>query len=168
MTAAFEELSRAISEGQGWTVSSDRPAAPRAGAPADARTDILLVFDGGSRGNPGQGYGSFAYKGRVVRWPTAVSYPGLTTNNQAEYQSLIAGLRAVLFDCAALGLDPADLSIEVRTDSQLVVNQLNGRWKIKNAQLRELHDAARELLQHFKRWRLAWHPRTESVRILGH
>ena len=168
MTAAFEELTNAIARGQGWTVSSDRPAGSRAGAPADQRHDILLVFDGGSRGNPGQGYGSFAYKGRVVRWPTSVSFPGLTTNNQAEYQTLIAGLRAVLFDCAALGLEPAGLTIEVRSDSQLLVNQLNGRWKLKNAGLRELHDETRALLEHFKRWSLTWHPRTESVRILGH
>jgi ribonuclease HI len=168
LSAVFEQLTGAISQGQGWTVSSDRPSGPLAGKPVGRNVDILLVFDGGSRGNPGQGYGSFTYKGRAVRWPTGVSFPGVTTNNQAEYQSLIAGLRAVLFDCESLGLDPSTLAIEVRSDSQLVVNQLNGAWKLKNAGMRELHATTIELLQHFKRWSVVWHRRSESVRILGH
>ena len=129
---------------------------------------MKLVFDGGAIGNPGKGYGSFAYKGLVVRWPTTVSFPGITTNNQAEYQSLIAGLRAVIFDCHALGLPPARLRVEVRSDSQLVVNQINGSWKLKNAALRELHGRARDLLDSFADWDIIWHPRSESVRILGH
>ena len=129
---------------------------------------MKLVFDGGAIGNPGKGYGSFAYKGLVLRWPTRVSFPGITTNNQAEYQSLIAGLRAVLFDCQALGLPPARLRIAIRSDSQLVVNQINGTWKIKNAALRELHRQTRDLLDSFADWDIVWHPRSESVRILGH
>lgn len=128
----------------------------------------MLVFDGGAIGNPGRGYGSFAYKGLVVRWPTGVSFPGITTNNQAEYQSLIAGLRAVLFDSRALRLSPAKLRVAVRSDSQLVVNQINGTWKIKNDTLRDLHGQARDLLDTFAVWDLVWHPRSESVRILGH
>jgi ribonuclease HI len=129
---------------------------------------VLLVFDGGSKGNPGQGYGSFVYKGRVLRWQTHVSYPGTTTNNQAEYQTLIAGLRAILFDCQALDVDPKSIQLEVRSDSQLVVNQITERWKIKNAQLRELKNTATALLERFSRWEIVWHPRAESVRILGH
>ena len=116
----------------------------------------------------GAGYGSFTYKGRVVRWQTSVEYPGQTTNNQAEYQTLLAGLRAILFDCAALGVAPTDIGVEIRSDSQLLVNQVNGRWKIKNAGLQTLHRAVTELLRRFGSWELNWHPRAESVRILGH
>lgn len=149
-------------------VTSDRPASPVAGKPLEQALDVLIVFDGGSLGNPGKGYGSFAYKGRLVRWPTTITLPGLTTNNQAEYQALIGALRAVLYDCHALGLDPADLRINVLSDSQLIVNQVNGDWKVKNAQLGKLRAVALALLQHFKQWSLSWHPRSESVRILGH
>jgi ribonuclease HI len=97
-----------------------------------------------------------------------VTFPGLTTNNQAEYQTLIAGLRGVLHDVQALGLEPASLKVEIRSDSELLVNQVNGIWKLKNAGLRALHDDVRALLDRFERWKLTWHPRAESVRILGH
>ncbi len=168
MATGFDELAEAIAGGEGWAVTSDRPSLPKTAQPLDGIVDILLAFDGGSLGNPGQGYGSFTYKGLLVRGPTMMTFPGVTTNNQAEYQSLIGGLRALLHDCHVLGLDPAALSISVLSDSQLVVNQIAGRWKVKNAQLGVLHSAALALLQHFERWKLSWHPRSESVRILGH
>ncbi|MEZ4523395.1 MAG: ribonuclease HI family protein [Thermomicrobiales bacterium] len=164
----FEELSAAIAAGSGWIVSSDHPTGPAPGKQASRRHDVVLIFDGGSRGNPGQGYGSFTYKGVVVRWPTGVEYPGVTTNNEAEYQSMIAGLRAIIFDCHALDLDISNLAIEVRSDSQLVVNQINETWKIKKSHLRELRESACELLDQFARFDVVWHPRSESVRILGH
>lgn len=138
------------------------------GRPATAEYDVILIFDGGSRGNPGAGYGSFTYKGCVIRWPTSIEYPGQTTNNQAEYQTMIAGLRAIIFDCEALDIRPGETSVEVRSDSQLLVNQVNGDWKIKNPGLRTLHATASALLGRFAGWDLIWHPRSESVRILGH
>jgi probable phosphoglycerate mutase len=139
-----------------------------AGKPVKGRYDVLLIFDGGARGNPGHGYGSFTYKGSVVRWQTSITYPGLTTNNQAEYQTMIGGLRAILFDCETLGIPPKTIGVDVRSDSQLLVNQVNGTWKIKHPGLRELHAEATNLLARFRRWELIWHPRAESVRILGH
>ena len=104
----------------------------------------------------------------MIRWQTAISYPGKTTNNQAEYMTLIAGLRSILFDCRALGIDPLETTLEVFSDSQLVVNQVNGRWKMKNAELRKLQAEATKLLGQCRSWELSWHPRSESVRILGH
>ena len=157
-----------MSLGADWVVSSERQSAPRSGRAASEFSDVILVFDGGSRGNPGQGYGSFVYKGRVVRWQTNVEYPDKKTNNQAEYLTLIAGLRAILFDCESLDLPIEELAVEVRSDSQLLVNQLTGRWKVKNQELKRLHGIAGELLASFDRWKLIWHPRSESVRILGH
>ncbi len=167
-STTFDALVKAISAGADWAVSSERPAAPTSGKPARGAHDVILVFDGGSRGNPGAGYGSFTYKGSVVRWQTHIEFPGTTTNNQAEYMTMIAGLRAIIFDCQALGMGPESLSVEVRSDSQLVVNQLNGKWKIKNQGMRRLHGESAELLDRFKRWTLTWHSRKESVRILGH
>ena len=97
-----------------------------------------------------------------------IEYPGEVTNNQAEYMTLIAGLRAIIFDCASLGIPADELALEVRSDSQLLVNQVTGRWKIKNAELRRLHAIVCDLLGSFARWNVIWHPRSESVRILGH
>lgn len=164
----FEDLVAAISAEAGWIVTTDVPTPPLQGSAASNEADVILVFDGGARGNPGEGYGSFAYKGRVVRWQTHVAFPGKTTNNQAEYQTLVAGLRAIIFDCQALAIPPGDLRIEIWSDSQLVVNQVNGKWKIKNAGLRKLQSEVLANLESFAKWTLIWHPRSESVRILGH
>lgn len=141
---------------------------PRAGPAASEQADIVLVFDGGSIGNPGKGYGSFAYKGKVVRWPTRIDFPGITTSNQAEYRTLLEALRTIIADLGATGQKPEALSLEVRSDSRLIVEQLNGRWKVKNPELRVVRAECLELLARFARTHVVWHPRSESVRILGH
>lgn len=152
----------------GWKIDNELIGRPRTGPPASAGTDIVLVFDGGSRGNPGQGYGSFVYKGRVVRWPIRLSFPGIITNNQAEYMTLLGGVRAILHDLGQTGQQPGELTLEIRSDSRLVVEQVSGNWKIKNAELRVLHRQVLELTARFRRIAVQWHPRSESVRILGH
>lgn len=130
---------------------------------------IYMVFDGGSKGNPGKGYGSYVYKGVVAQTEVvSVEYPGQTTNNEAEYRTMIDGLRSILNDLAGAGINPAELRITVRSDSKLVVEQVNGNWKVKKAELRPLVIEAQSLLNRFKSWDLGWHSRTESVRILGH
>lgn len=128
----------------------------------------MLVFDGGSKGNPGQGYGSYAYRGLVRQWPPArLEFSGLVTNNQAEYRSLLAGLNAAIEQLGGRAIAGRH-GIEVRSDSQLVVEQLNGRWKVRHADLKPLHAEALALLKTFREWSILWHPRAESVRILGH
>ena len=90
-----------------------------------------LYTDGGSRGNPGPaayGYVLEAEDGTVfdARGETI----GVATNNVAEYRALVEGLRAA----AAAGVD----DLEVVSDSELLVKQMRGEYKIKNAALREL------------------------------
>lgn len=130
---------------------------------------VYLVFDGGSLGNPGKGYGSYVYKGVVSQTtPVTIEYPGQTTNNEAEYRTMINGLQSILAALRAQDIDPSTLKIAVRSDSKLVIEQVNGRWKVKKAELRPLVQQSQALLGEFASWDLAWHPRTESVRILGH
>ena len=76
-----------------------------------------------------------------MRLRTFHRYVGEATNNQAEYQALIDGLKAVI------GWKPDRL--EVYLDSKLVVEQVNGRWKVKEPELKELHRQATELLRPF-------------------
>ena len=57
---------------------------------------------------------------------------------------------------------------EWKTDSDLVVNQLLGTYKVKDAGLRTRNTKAHELLDRFGEWIISWHPRDESVRLLGH
>ncbi|MEV4251146.1 bifunctional RNase H/acid phosphatase [Streptosporangium canum] len=112
-------------------------------------TSFVIEADGGSRGNPGPaGYGAVvkdAADGQVlVETAEAI---GAQTNNVAEYRGLIAGLQSLL----ALAGDGA--VVEVRMDSKLVIEQMAGRWKIKNEGLRPLALEAGALA---RRLRVTW------------
>jgi broad specificity phosphatase PhoE/ribonuclease HI len=121
-------------------------------------TDLRVVVeaDGGSRGNPGPaGYGAVVLEestGEVLLERYASL--GITTNNVAEYSGLIAGLRAA----AELGATRVD----VRMDSKLVVEQMSGRWQIKNPGLRPLAAEAAKLVTGFATVTFDWIPRERN------
>ena len=97
-----------------------------------------LSTDGGARGNPGPaafGYVLEAEDGTVL--DARGEAIGFATNNVAEYRALVAGLEKAV----ELGLD----EIEVVSDSELLVRQMRGEYKVKNAALRELNEAAEAL-----------------------
>ncbi|MEP7358151.1 MAG: reverse transcriptase-like protein [Anaerolineales bacterium] len=128
--------------------------------------DYLIIFDGGSLGNPGVGYGSFAVfagsePGKVQR----LEFPGSLTNNEAEYLTLLAALRRL---AETLGAQAGQTSVEIRGDSQLVIQQVQGHWKAKDERMRRLREEVRAALRPFARTRLVQQPREHSVRVLGH
>ena len=128
--------------------------------------DYLIVFDGGSRGNPGLGYGSYAvFEGPKPGQVQRLEFAGPMTNNEAEYHTLIGALAAL---AGRLGERAAQTSLEVRGDSQLVIQQVLGHWKAKDERMLRLRDRAREGLQRFGKWRMVAQPREDSVRVLGH
>lgn len=130
---------------------------------------ITIVFDGGSIGNPGDGYGSYVVLGVAGSpRPVRITFPGVTTNNQAEYQTLIHALNALLAELRRQEIDPKSVGVDIYSDSQLVVEQVAGRWKVRNAELRPRVEEVRRLLGSFGDWTLRWHSRAESVRWLGH
>lgn len=99
---------------------------------------LIIYADGGSRGNPGQAaYGALVCEGETVLIEIAEKI-GIATNNVAEYQGLIAGIRA------ANKID-SNAQIEARLDSKLVVEQMSGRWKIKNIPLAKLAMEAKKI-----------------------
>lgn len=120
---------------------------------------FVIEADGGSRGNPGPaGYGALvtdAQTGEVLA--EVHDSLGTATNNVAEYSGLIAGLRAAA-DLAA-GADA-----EVRMDSRLVVEQMSGRWQIKDAALRTLARTAREAAARLGQVSYTWIPRARNAR----
>jgi len=132
--------------------------------------DYTLIFDGGSLGNPGPGYGSYVLirngdgKQRLER----VDFGENMTNNVAEYRTLIAGLEDIVGVIEQAGRDPAEFSIEVRGDSRLGSQPGGRQWKVKQPHLRPLCDRARELLVRFGKLELRWQERAESVDVLGH
>jgi len=132
--------------------------------------DYLIVFDGGSRGNPGPGYGSY----RLTRVSDGavdtvrLDFEQEMTSNEAEYYSLIAALEGLIGRIEAARRDPAAFTVEVRGDSALVIRQTKGVWKAKDDRMRFLRNRVRELLARFKDCRLVLQGREESVRVLGH
>ena len=97
-----------------------------------------LSTDGGARGNPGPaayGYVLEAEDGTVL--DARGEKIGVATNNVAEYRALIAGLEKAV----ELGVD----ELEVISDSELLVKQMQGEYRVKNEALRELNDEANSL-----------------------
>ena len=140
--------------------------------PVDTRQSqesYRIIFDGGSLGNPGHGYGSFDIRGPNDYAATEkLNYDhrgDRVTNNEAEYLTLIAALERLARD---LGPEAGASKVSVFGDSQLVISQLLGRWKVRKEELKPMHYQASVLLNRFGRFELVWHPRKESVKVLGH
>jgi ribonuclease HI len=105
-------------------------------------SEYVMNFDGSSKGNPGlAGAGVVIYKNNEEYWSTC-KFVGYKTNNQSEYSALIIGLKE------ALNLDINTLC--VYGDSLLVINQVNGLFKVKSPILLELYQEANELKSRFK------------------
>ncbi|HEY0696838.1 MAG TPA: reverse transcriptase-like protein, partial [Micromonospora sp.] len=121
-----------------------------------SRLRVVVEADGGARGNPGPaGYGAVvrdADTGAVLAERSEAI--GVATNNVAEYRGLIAGLEAA----AELGA----AEVAARMDSKLVVEQMCGRWQIKNAGLRPLAAQAARLVRAFEQVNFDWIPRERN------
>lgn len=130
--------------------------------------EIEIVFDGGSLGNPGDGYGS--YRLTVGDEPPRISRVafGHATSNQAEYQTLIAALEDALASLETTGRLSSQTHLTLRGDSRLVLEQVRGTWKVRAPHLHGLRDRAAELISKFGSAQLLWQARANSVRILGH
>lgn len=111
----------------------------------NASNDSLILYsDGGSRGNPGPSAAAFVVmNGREQVIADGGSYLGVTTNNQAEYQAVYFGLKKA----SELGAK----NVDFRLDSNLVVNQLNGVYKIKNRDLWPIYEQIKLLVPKFQK-----------------
>jgi len=130
--------------------------------------DYVIVFDGGSEGNPGRGYGSYAVMAGGRREIKRLTHGGNMTSNEAEYATLLRALDDVRGRIERASRQPEEFSVEVRGDSALALNQVSGVWKAKDERMRLLRDAVRQSLRRFKANRLTHQPREETVRLLGH
>lgn len=111
---------------------------------SDRQDKVIIYSDGGSRGNPGPsaaGYVIMDHNQDVI--DQGGEYLGVTTNNQAEYQGVRIGLEKAL----SLGIKRVDF----RIDSMLVVNQMNGVYKIKNRELWPINERIRGLMTEFEK-----------------
>src|SRR5882672_8274604 len=119
-----------------------RPTASR--PPFESRENppehyLVAHSDGGARGNPGPaGYGVVIQDESGRKVATLSEYLGRQTNNFAEYQGLIAALE--------YALQHGPKALKVISDSELLVRQINGIYKVKNPTLKDLHARAKELI----------------------
>ena len=117
--------------------------------------DVTVRVDGASRGNPGPaGIGAVVEFGDAREPKELYAYIGETTNNVAEYRALLLALEE------AARHDPASLS--VYSDSELLVRQLRGEYKVKAPHLRPLHAEACRRLRSFPAFRILHVPREEN------
>jgi ribonuclease HI len=137
-------------EGSGERVAQSRPSS----ADGTSVPEAILWSDGAARGNPGP-----AGAGAMLKKPTGEvlaevsGFLGHTTNNVAEYKALLMGLERAL----ELGIR----RIEVRADSELLIKQLRGEYRVKDEKLKLLFAEAKALLARFASTKLL-HVRREQ------
>jgi ribonuclease HI len=113
----------------------------------EPQQEWLLMIDGAARGNPGEaGCGAVIFDpaGRAVR--ELCRYIGHATNNVAEYEALLLGLE----EAVRLGAK----ALRIESDSQLLVRQLNGLYRVRDGKLIQLHQKALHLLRQLKACRI--------------
>jgi ribonuclease HI len=119
--------------------------------------EYVMYFDGCSKGNPGRsGAGAVIYCGGEEIWSQSAFVGDKETNNYAEYRGLLLGLNG------AIELEIIDL--KVRGDSNLIINQLNGKYKINSENIEGLYCKAKECITYFKNITFQHVYRTENSR----
>ena len=117
---------------------------------------VIIHADGASRGNPGQAAIGATIKDAEGRLLASISQSiGLATNNQAEYRAVIAALK----EAVNLGAGEADVYL----DSELVVKQVNGSYRVRNTALKPLYLKVKELTASFKSFRISHIPRRQNA-----
>lgn len=115
---------------------------------------LILYTDGAARGNPGPASaGAFICTPEGATVAEISEYLGETTNNVAEYEALLAGLRRLI----ELGAE----EVEIRADSELMVRQMEGRYRVKHPNLKPLYQEALALLKKIPRYSIK-HVRREQ------
>jgi len=116
----------------------------------------IIFTDGASRGNPGPAAIGAVIKDERGRVITTISqHIGRSTNNQAEYRAIIAALEEAI----KLGAT----HVKLNSDSELVVKQINGRYKVKKLALRPLYQKIVQLVGSLEHFTIAHIPRTQNV-----
>jgi len=102
---------------------------------------LIAHIDGGSRGNPGEaGFGVYIQSEEGQEVASLYGYLGFQTNNVAEYAGLLAALK--------YAVDHGVSRLAIRSDSELLVRQINGQYRVRNTRLQQLHAAALSLMRH--------------------
>ncbi len=125
--------------------------------PGPAKHDLTVFTDGASRGNPGEaGAGIYIVDDQGRELCGEGFYLGQCTNNMAEYQALLLGLSE------AKKLGGKDIAVKI--DSELIVKQINGQYRVKDAKLKPLFEKVTKQLSCFRSYNVSHIPRKENQR----
>ena len=117
---------------------------------------LIINTDGVSRGNPGPAAIGAAIKDEEGRLITSISQPiGRATNNEAEYRAIIAALEKAI----QLGAK----QVEMRSDSELIVRQINGQYRVKKASLQPLYQQVQQLRSRLGGFTITHIPREQNA-----
>jgi ribonuclease HI len=136
---------------------------PALEGPSSTAPGFVIRTDGASRANPGQASAGAvlidlarpdAFDPAAPPDASISDYLGIQTNNVAEYTAVVRAL--------GLARELGAREVRLLLDSMLIVEQLHGRWRIKDAKLKPLHAEASRILRTFDRWTAAHVPRAEN------
>ena len=117
---------------------------------------VIIFTDGSSKGNPGPAAIGAIIKDEQGKVIDSISQGiGDATNNQAEYRAVIAALEN------AVGLGASQ--VDMRSDSELVIRQINGRYRVKNASLKPLYQKVKQLQSQFAGFTITHIPREQNT-----
>ena len=117
--------------------------------------EIVVYIDGGSRGNPGPAAAAFILTDSGgVQLQAKALFLGQTTNNVAEYTAIVKALQAA----EQIGAK----QLTIFSDSELLVKQINGQYKVKSEQIRPFFQQAVKLLNEFESWKVQFVPREKN------
>ncbi len=117
---------------------------------------VIIYADGASRGNPGPAAIGVTIKDKQGRLITTIARSiGRATNNQAEYKAIIAALEHAI----TLGAN----QVEIHSDSELVVRQINGEYRVKKATLKPLYQQVKRLQSQLKSFTITHIPRQQNI-----
>ena len=117
---------------------------------------VVILTDGASHGNPGPAAIGAVIKDEQGRVITSISQGiGRTTNNQAEYRAIIAALENAI----SLGAS----QVEMSSDSELIVRQINGQYRVKKASLRPLYQQVKQLQSQLESFTITHIPGQENT-----
>ena len=117
---------------------------------------VVIYADGASRGNPGPAAIGVTIKDKRGKLITFISQCiGRATNNQAEYRAIIAALE----EATRLGVKQVD----IKMDSELVVKQINGEYRVKKATLKPLYQQVKQLQSRLKTFTITYIPRQQNT-----
>jgi len=135
-------------------------------------SNILLIVDGGSRGNPGPIYGAYYFEVPngdfvVTGGPAITEFGEDGTNNDAEYRAMVLGLDAVAAHLDSSAKPLHEFNLVLLSDSQLVVNQVLGIYQVRAEKFLELKERVLDRLFSFRTFTVQWVPRDITNAYLG-